>query len=120
MAFGCYQVWDIFKEGAELDYNNWHFTNVLSQFIQPVPLTEGLLVCCGFEDTNRGYRATGVEVSYAITHPNGGARIIIYQSPKPPFDTWSLPYNRTEFKYLHQLQNLFFALTGEELQITEI
>jgi hypothetical protein len=34
----------------------------------------------------------------------------------PIHDTWE--YNCVEIKYVHQLQNLFYALTGEDLQIS--
>jgi hypothetical protein len=30
-----------------------------------------------------------------------------------------MPYKNDRFKYVHQLQNIYFALTGEELEIKE-
>jgi hypothetical protein len=68
--------------------------------IEPIPLTEELLLKCGFEkrvwgnvtyynpnlDLDRDFRVRGID--------------------------WNV-----QIKYLHQLQNLFFALTGEELEV---
>ena len=84
--------------------------------INPIPLTPEILERCGFEDTSGGYRATGSEVVFSK---------LINQSVK--IDLWeqwptgySLPYYGNKLESLHQLQNLYFALTGEELEIKEL
>lgn len=83
---------------------------------EPIPLTPEILERCGFEDTSGGYRATGSEVVFSK---------LINQSVK--IDLWeqwptgySLPYYGNKLESLHQLQNLYFALTGEELEIKEL
>jgi hypothetical protein len=64
--------------------------------IEPIPLTHKILNDAGFnivgDDNFKG---------------------IIYEIENT--DEWQ--YNSTKLKYLHQLQNLYFALTGEELKI---
>ena len=81
--------------------------------VKPIPLTEELLLKCGF----RG--------SYSNE---------LYINIKKGTNLYSLGYNfienrcyldvdftfidlDNEIKYLHQLQNLYFVLTGEELKI---
>lgn len=69
------------------------------QNFKPIPLTEEWLKKFGFEESiaflNKGKISIG----------NGG---------KLYFNSW---YIIDTPKYVHQLQNLYFALTGEELKI---
>lgn len=73
----------------------------------PIPLTEQWLKRFGFEYTDiynwfNQYRLNSFDVS--IT-PNGFEMFLIYR--------W------VRIKHVHQLQNLFFSLVGEELEIKE-
>ena len=78
---------------------------------EPIPLTEEWLLKFGFEKSGGGlyltyetfemYYINGVlGLSARVSDPNEG-------------------YIDTKIKYVHQLQNLHFALTGEELTIKE-
>ncbi len=97
-----------------------------TQFYEPIPLTEEWLLKFGFKELKR-FTHDFEEVIYGkslIKHdPNHSEKIVI-----------SLPFNHLyigEFEieeyyladiivnYVHQLQNLYFALTGEELTIKE-
>lgn len=85
----------------------------LNGYHQPTPLTEKWLADFGFEKVVHASWATGQKVEY---------------------DVWALgefTYNdiqkawwvngkilTVQPKYVHQLQNLYFALTGEELTLT--
>lgn len=75
--------------------------------IVPIPLTEELLLKIGFK-RNGNYWDKGC-FSLPI-HPtkSGGEFILV-----PNNFVAAIP-----LKYLHQLQNLYFALTGEELTIS--
>jgi hypothetical protein len=72
--------------------------------LTPIPLTEDLLLKCGFDTIQDGW--------YHLYLKN---RII----------TWNLYDNKlridgiqtNHIKSLHQLQNLYFALTGDELNV---
>tara|TARA_R110000868_G_scaffold326106_1_gene587073 strand:- start:240 stop:593 length:354 start_codon:yes stop_codon:yes gene_type:complete len=86
----------------------------ISEGCEPIPLTEEWLVKFGF--VKQKYEMSGCSV-----FEKGGWRIaykyrddfnefhLWHTQVSPP--TWSL----CEIKYVHQLQNLYFALTGEEL-----
>lgn len=77
--------------------------------LQPIPLSPEVLAKCGFETDNITtwhpkmewiwLAPCGIEGYDAFTHG---------LSSGPTF----------QVKYLHQLQNLFFALTGQELSFT--
>ena len=76
---------------------------------KPIPLTPEILVKCGFKKLNNAW----VPIDYSAT-----------DYLKWSFTIWdnkdgTYRYNSAEFipelKYLHQLQNLYYALTGEEL-----
>lgn len=75
------------------------------QDVDPIPLTSSILEKCGFnifsEQYNNGFRFKYMKL---YNHNEN-----LYFNP---YD-WNF---QLEIKYLHQLQNLFFALTGEELE----
>ena len=75
--------------------------------LNPIPLTEDLILKCGFKQDVRLERILRHEY-ISLMH----------------FGTWSL-FNEQEdmsfldlpLEHLHQLQNLYFAITGEELDV---
>ena len=83
------------------------------ELAEPIPLTELWLEKFGFKSI--GLNGQVFEHNKRM---GDGNRFVIETDcitlyPKINFDSccWS------DFKYVHQLQNLFFALTGEELNI---
>ena len=86
----------------------------------PIRLTEEWLIKFGFELVHKGNK------HYQIQNPKGykdSHKIHIF---KTIGDNWHLAFSDTingdytpacHFKYVHQLQNLYFALTGKELTI---
>ncbi len=76
---------------------------------EPIPLTEEWLVKFGFEkvDHIHGYSFWSLSKSKI-----NKCHINVYEHTT----TW-MGYNIKHVKYVHQLQNLYFALTGEELTI---
>jgi hypothetical protein len=81
----------------------------------PIPLTEEWLIKFGFESVGLGgnrfvlYNAIDGTSNFVIETDG----IILYPQIDYDIVCWS------EFKYVHQLQNLYFALTGEELILSE-
>lgn len=82
--------------------------------IEPIQLTEEWLVKFGFKDVQRGF--------YSIKAGSTFFRL----TPPQFMGEWQTEYcwvyddfKFTEVKYVHQLQNLYFALTGEELTIKD-
>lgn len=76
----------------------------------PIPLTEDILMKCEF------YVSTGT-VGPIYTIDDIPALEILFDTHN---EVWSVSYGDlllAEINSLHQLQNLFFALTGEELNI---
>lgn len=78
--------------------------------IEPIPITEEWLVKFGFvrlgnQETWFG-RALWTKGTFAVMHGYGTT------------NGQRTRYDMIEFDYVHQLQNLYFALTGEELTIS--
>lgn len=78
----------------------------------PIPLTPEILEKCGFTKMNNGWnmgeRKSYMDVIFSLFDDNycqGELDLRLNGSDLP------MP----KVKYLHQLQNLYFALTGEEL-----
>lgn len=83
----------------------------LMEFV-PIPLTEDWLLKMGFELSGH---QLGEEYS------RGNFSMYYYNGDYPDYEGEILAScfngNNVEIKYIHQLQNLYFALTGEELEI---
>ena len=83
---------------SKIDSKSFHF--------KPIPITEEWLLKFGFFKYNN---------AYVLEKPN--ENIMNFK-----FSIWSdFTYNSSEFpvelKYVHQLQNLYFALTGTHLKL---
>jgi len=76
--------------------------------IEPIPLTEEWLLKFGFQKGGFDYLKNNLEISKL----NNGI-----------FDAYCTDLESfvfiSEIKYVHQLQNLYFALTGDELTVNE-
>lgn len=82
----------------------------------PIPLTEDWLRKFGFEDNSYAMFYKYVDNEFFITVSfKDYAHTQLSEHPVEVND-YSLPL---DCKYVHQLQNLYFALTGKELTIAE-
>jgi len=91
---------------------------ILTQFdcpeYKPIPLTEEWLLKFGFEEDNYNY-VMGVhqQIFSGLMEFDFNERLNCWE-----FSIGSCN-DLTRIQYVHQLQNLYFALTGEELKIKE-
>ena len=77
------------------------------KFFEPIPLTEEWFLKAGFDLIYYGYNGL---IDIEIMLPWAGRKEIAYSV------RINNEYSVGEpFQYVHQLQNLYFALTGEEL-----
>ena len=88
------------------------------KYIDPIPLTEEILLKCGFkkQDYNMSNCHVYQKGSYRVLKSFNDNNInqdysLCINGISPP--TWSIAH----FKYVHQFQNLYFALTNTELEI---
>lgn len=75
-------------------------------FINPIPLTEEWLLKMGFDEIDIEENKNNVRVF----HLNG-----IYCNTL--YGVYYYTHLLKQIQYVHQLQNLYFALTGEELEV---
>ena len=83
------------------------------EFFQPIPLTEEWLLKFGFVAKSIDYNFTlgNIEIASAIRVLSTNERRNFYLDCDIP------EWMKIQIEYVHQLQNLYFALTGEELTI---
>ena len=119
------KVFAINKECVSIDGGN---NNYDYHLLYPVPLTEALLLKCGFEAIDYGdkydpddefagyfeyHLNIGIFYRDLICKPSGGWYCYVQ-------DVDMIEGNDIKTKniyYLHELQNLYFALTGKELEV---
>lgn len=81
--------------------------NDMSEY-KPIPLNDAWLVQLGFKKVGSNF-----EKDWLLLHKNIKTGTIDFLLNEPS----SGKYHATVLKYVHELQNLFFALTGNELSI---
>jgi len=91
---------------------------VLGEF-KPIPLTVDRLKRFGFVKDDDGNYRIDLQTHYLELVPSNGYWYPAYiQVPEMSYqDEQRVGTNRIEF--VHQLQNLYFALTGEELKLNQ-
>jgi hypothetical protein len=110
----CYrQVTSISEEGINIAI--YDDCVIWEDKIRGIPLTPDIFEKAGFEDIlgDRIWSKDGIELFH-------GSRFIEERDGYWACAYWQPTESETETKlqYIHQLQNLYFALTGEELDIT--
>ena len=79
--------------------------------IKPIPLTEEWLLKFGFNEDDGDFFIERGRQGFIVEKAQDDDLLIVYR------EDVGLQYNFLMFiEYVHQLQNLYFALTGEELE----
>lgn len=84
--------------------------------VRPIPLTPELLENCGFMDVSDNKNG----LAFRININNCDEFCYYLEDEYLRWQTQGSGFTRPlkHLKFLHQLQNLYFALTGEELEVT--
>lgn len=103
--------WVVLKHMQDGNYRSVY--NPDTPVYQPIPLTPEILEKAGFEKAFGGYQKS-------LGNRVNATRLGYYERTNEVYiemtdDHYEIP--AATAKYLHQLQNLYFALTGEELNI---
>lgn len=93
----------------ELNENLRHYCVNIDE-VTPIPLTEQWLLDFGFEKT--------MAWTYAI-NLMGDIKLVYYLGEKGFSIGFKNYSDFSNLKYVHQLQNLFYALTGQELELNK-
>lgn len=89
------------------------YSEVSVTMVEPIPLTEELLQKSGFTKEYNGF-SCGIELSYGrYLYDDGANGDKLFVS----INCAEYPLSHIPIEYLNQLQNVYFALTGEELQV---
>jgi len=102
---------EVFRPGEQTVHKieNNHINNYHYSFCEPIPLTEEWLAKLGFE---------GIDEDGLWQRPDNEC----FQIQLPTLDEeiqhiWDAAFTGAPCQFVHQLQNLYFSLTGEELKI---
>ena len=110
-------VCDITHGGINLNYG---YSTISIDDLQPIPLTEDWLLKFGF-----------IKVTYTVSLSDGGMPYhyeiegqgnhwrLYFDGRFFAFNERKLNLHLSHNRYVHQLQNLYFALVGEELKLKE-
>jgi hypothetical protein len=122
-------------QANELKVGNWVFDNDYQTKVKliyappaillnelsliPIELTCEILTDCGFKTDDNGNQWFNLQTHYLelILAADGFYYPIYVQMPELSCEP-EQRINLQRIKYVHQLQNLYFILTGEELEIT--
>ena len=92
--------------------------------IKPIPLTEEWLLKFGFKrngNDDEYFYYTKDNFTMLKDYGSQGIAIPTKENKKGYVHLYCGYYdNEIDFKHVHQLQNIYFALTGEELKIKEL
>ena len=84
---------------------------VTENMIEPIRITEGLLLGCGFEKTVYGFEKWGFELSY-------GEHVMFTHEEDKLYVSVNSEYGLGRpIEYLHHLQNCYFDFTEGELGV---
>jgi hypothetical protein len=126
------QAWDLYRDhlNVVVDFHTQEIKGDHIGDIDPIPLTPEWLERCGFVKlVHLGRNEYSLWIDEVLTIEtlfilnNRTEEIVVRIVTTNENDDENIPlgafvtYKNVNCKYLHQLQNLYFALTGEELQI---
>ena len=94
------------KEFFQVDESFFTLLELNMQFCKPIALTEEILLKCGFEK---------VDFDYFILKYGNNECYFSYKKSNLELCRNMQSTANAEIKHLHQLQNLYFAITNEEL-----
>lgn len=97
---------DWYRVGECIDDLDWY---------NPIPLTEDILLKCGFELVDKNVFWLNDKFMFVF----GENALSMARPDCVGNEDYTIPmaWIKSNIKHLHQLQNLYFALTGEELNV---
>jgi hypothetical protein len=113
---GIIQVEEVLYDGANRTQGD--STLYECDLLQPIPLTPEILEKCGFEKKVKKEQAT-IMIREDGSEVKAWVEIVSYQHKRMRlmFNNNKFTTNCVEVVHLHQLQNLYHALTGDELNV---
>lgn len=104
------RIGNLFNPSQPVQVEAWMLLPESNVVFEPIPLTEEWLEKFGFEYDQITFQKSLLMISFSSNWDKSTIWINSFAFGK---------IERHDVIYVHQLQNLFFALTGEELTLTE-
>lgn len=83
------------------------------QIVEGIPLSENVLLACGFEKDEKNNRLVLSEIEFPMDVIFKNGKICLFESNEFADSTYFINH----ILYLHELQNFCFSINGEELPI---
>src|SRR5690606_20187688 len=104
-----YSIW--IEDGYNKEYDSF----------EPIPLTEEWLLKFGFKKDTKG--SVSIQFNYGVNPITKDYMMqLIWLKTIPDYELEECPFYKNghfKIKHVHQLQNLYFSLTGEELKLKD-
>jgi hypothetical protein len=110
ISFGIVELSGILNDNLKCDYNENEYWDNL-EFYKPIPLNEEWLLKLGFEDNQIRNNGLYLRVEFH------SETIIFWAGIEDEDLTIESEIPLAYMQHVHQLQNLYYALTGEELTL---
>src|SRR6185437_5636853 len=100
-----FEGWDVLKRCYEIELPNLD-SIYLSDTIEPIPLTKRYFIECGFKYGHGKFNEWWEYGELRVYREIGVKKNLFEES-----------FHKARVSYVHQLQNLYYALTNKELEI---
>ena len=118
---GLYTIAAISIEGVEALQSHDSLISASSVILKSIPIDHNWLVNFGFEQTSKfggnGYKKGNFILFHVVENIRNGEMFYELEYTPPQYSFDKRGHVRSNIKYIHQLQNLYFSLTDEELLI---
>lgn len=108
-----YQEWNGYEDEYCIEFSKIGDNNMFYSKVNPIPITEEWLIKFGFEKI--------IDNEFTLRYDLKKDPSFDYFFPKHNLKTFGLRFKGSTFfdvvKYVHQLQNFYFVLTGLELRV---
>ena len=113
-------VKQLFEDGVGIAYeqDSDYWTQMIeADDLEGIPLTPEIFVLNGFGEDNNGHFLLDLQTHYLEIIPMKDGFYPMYGQKRETSGDNDNMVSLNRIDYVHQLQNLYFALTGEELNI---
>lgn len=110
-------IFEIGEIRTDLVYFKGFHTGEYCSSLQPIPLTEEWLLKLGFIPDRGMLFELPIHIQKKCKEDNGFKKSAFFFNKREDLNSWMDCQTRVCVKYVHQVQNLVYALTGEELEV---
>lgn len=116
-GINIYKVYDIYDSGSVSLNDKGRLASCTVKDIEPIELTEEVLVKIGFKKKNDCYVLQNEYIFFVYYKDSFKQELLASAKRKGKYYYNTNELKNYDIKYLHELQNAYYCLTGEELEV---